>query len=153
MNQDVTRSQIFSCYAVANNRVNIFMSCECIEGFAYLKIVLPPLTPLFTNNLLPHKQVIDTHIHDALKKVLTHRNISHKPHVFHKFRRSGAIFAFDHNMALQNIIPHGLWRSSAIWTYLQNASQAASIIPQTFTSNIPYSFYIRLGALIFLPCN
>ena len=101
---------------------------------------LPPSAPLFTNNFLPYKQIIDTHIHDTLKKVLTHRNISHPSHGFHTFRRSGATFAFDHNVALRNIMAHGLWRSSAIWTYLQNASQAASIIPQTFTSNVPSTF-------------
>ena len=101
---------------------------------------LPPSAPLFANNFFPYKQIIDTHIRDALKKVLTHRNISHTFHGFHTFRRSGATFAFDHNVALQNIMAHGLWRSSAIWTYLQNASQAASIIPHTFTSNVPSTF-------------
>ena len=101
---------------------------------------LPPSAPLFANNFSPYKQIIDTHIRDALKKVLTHRNISHTSHSFHTFRRSGATFAFDHNVALQNIMAHGLWRSSAIWTYLQNASQAASIIPHTFTSNVPSTF-------------
>ena len=100
----------------------------------------PSAAPLFANILPPHRQVIDTHIRDALRKVLLHRNIPLKPHGFHTFRRSGATFAFDHNVALQNIMAHGLWRSSAIWIYLQNASQAASIIPQTFTYNIPSSF-------------
>ena len=101
---------------------------------------LPPSDPLFANNFPPYKQIVDTHIRDALKKVLTHRNISHTSHGFHTSRRSGATFAFDHNVALQNIMTHGLWGSSAIWTYLQNASQAASIIPQTFTSNVPSTF-------------
>ena len=115
--------------------------------------LLPPSAPLFANTFPPHKQVIDTNICDALKKVLLHRNIPLKPHGFHTFRRSGATFAFDHNVALQDTMAHGLWRSAAIWTNLQNASQAASIIPQTFTSNIPSSFQTRLGALKFLPCN
>ena len=88
----------------------------------------------------PYKKIIHTHIRDALKEILTHRNICHKPHGFHTFNRSGATFAFDHNVALQNIMAHGLWRSSAIWTYLQNASQAASIIPHTFSSNTPSTF-------------
>ena len=101
---------------------------------------LPPSAPLFANNFFPHGQVIDTHIRDALKKVLTHRNIPHTGHGFHTFRRSGATLAYDNNIQLQDIMAHGLWRSSAVWTYLQNASQAPSIIPSTFSAIIPSTF-------------
>ena len=101
---------------------------------------LPPTAPLFANNFPPHNQVIDTHIRDALKKVLAHRNISPNGHGFHTFRRSGATLAFDNNVKIQNIMAHGLWCSSAIWSYLEKASQAHSIIPTTFTKLIPASF-------------
>ena len=101
---------------------------------------LSPTSPLFANNFYPYAQVIDTHIRDALKKVLIHRNISPTGHGFHTFRRSGATLAFDNNVKLQDIMAHGLWRSSAIWTYLENASQAPSIIPTTFSKIIPSRF-------------
>ena len=76
--------------------------------------LLLPTAPLFANNFHPYAQVIDTHIPDALKKVLVHRNISTTGHGFHTFRRSGATLAFDNNIKLQDIMAHGLWRSSAI---------------------------------------
>ena len=101
---------------------------------------LPPDAPLFANSFPPFAQIIDTHIRDSLKKVLMHRNIPLKGHSFHTFRRSGATLAFDNNISLQNIQAHGLWRSSAVWTYLQNASVAPSIIPSTFASLISSSF-------------
>ena len=101
---------------------------------------LPLGFPLFATIYPPHSQVIDTHIRDALRSVLAILNISTVGHGFHTFRRSGATLAFDHNIPLQNIMAHGLWRSSSVWTYLQNASQAASIIPSTFASIIPSSF-------------
>ena len=93
--------------------------------------------PLFANSYPPYNQVIDSHIRYALKQILTIRNISPLGHGFHTFRRSGATYAFDHNVAIQNIMAHGLWKSSSVWTYLQNASQAASIIPNTFASTVP----------------
>ena len=102
--------------------------------------ILSPSAPLFANNFSPYGQVIDTHVRDALKKVLSQINIPLRPHGFHTFRRSGATLAFDNNISLQNIMAHGLWRSSAIWTYLQNASQAPSIIPSTFARVIPTHF-------------
>ena len=101
---------------------------------------LPPSAPLFACKAPPHVQIIDTHVRDSLRQVLSILNISPIGHGFHTFRRSGATFAFDNNIPLQNIMAHGLWRSSAVWTYLQNASQAASIIPSTFASLIPSSF-------------
>ena len=70
--------------------------------------LLPPSAAMFANNFPPQKHVIDTHICDALKNVLTHKNIPHRPHGFHTFGRSGATFAFDHNVALQNIMAQGL---------------------------------------------
>ena len=101
---------------------------------------LPSTAPLFATSYHPHLQVIDTHVRDALKVVLNILNISPVGHGFHSFRRSGATFAFDNNIPLQNIMAHGLWRSSYVWTYLQNASQAPSIIPSTFSSVIPTFF-------------
>ena len=101
---------------------------------------LTSTSPLFANAFYPHSQVIDTHIRDALKTILTNLKISHIGHGFHSFRRSGATLAFDHSVPLQNIMAHGLWRSPAIWTYLQNSTQASSLIPSTFSSVISSSF-------------
>ena len=101
---------------------------------------LPLTAPLFANNFPPFSSVIDTHIRDSLKKILTSLGISPSGHGFHTFRRSGATFAFDHNVPLQNIMAHGLWRSSAVWTYLQNSSHFSSIISATFAAHVPSNF-------------
>ena len=101
---------------------------------------LHSLAPLFATKVPPHSQIIDTHIRDALKTVLSSLRISPIGHGFHTFRRSGATLAFDNNVSLQNIMAHGLWRSPAVWTYLQNATQASSIIRSTFASVISSHF-------------
>ena len=101
---------------------------------------LPLSAPLFANNFPPFSQVIDSHIQDLLKKVLIHRNIPLHGHSFHSFRRFGATLAFYNNVSLQNIQAHGLWRSRAVWTYLQNASLAPSTIPHTFAFLVSSSF-------------
>ena len=98
---------------------------------------LPPSSPLFVHKSPPFNLVIDTTLRDGLRKVLTHLGIPLTGHGFHTFRRSGATLAYDNNVDLQHIMAHGLWRSSAVWTYLQNASQAPSIVPLTFASVIP----------------
>ena len=97
----------------------------------------PSDSPLFAHINPPHLPVIDTTIRDALRKILDHIGIPSLGHGFHTFRHSGATLAYDNNVQLQHIMAHGLWRSSAVWTYLQNASLAPSIIPATFASVIP----------------
>ena len=101
---------------------------------------LPPSFPLFASNQYPYQPVIDTHIRDALRSILISLNLDAVAYGFHAFRRSGATLAFDCQVPLQNIMAHGLWKSPSVWTYLQNASTAASIIPSTFSSVIPPSF-------------
>ena len=95
---------------------------------------LSSTSTLFVHNFHPYHPVIDTTLRDGLRKVLTHLGIPLMGPGFHTFRRSGATLAYDNNVQLQHIIAHGLWRSSAVWTYLQNAS---SIVPLTFASCIP----------------
>ena len=90
--------------------------------------------PLFASRHPPFNQVIDTVVRDVLKQILAKLRISPTGRGFHTFRRSGATLAFDNNIPLQNIMAHGLWRSPAVWTYLQNATQASSTIPSTFAS-------------------
>ena len=86
-------------------------------------------SPLFANRFPPFSQVIDTHIRNPSKASLTLLNISQVGHGFQSFRRFGPAFAYDNNVSLQNIMAHGLWRSSVIWLYLNNSSTAASTIP------------------------
>ena len=130
-----------SSHIIQLPEVNNFYLCPIRALRALLSSrPLPPTAPLFASSYYPHLQVIDTHARDALKMVLNILNISPMGHGFHSFRRSGATFAFDNNIPLQNIMAHGLWRSSSVWTYLQNASQAPSIIPTTFSSLIPTFF-------------
>ena len=57
---------------------------------------LSPISPLFANKNVPHSQIIDTHVRDDLKTILTSLKISHIGHAFQSFRRSGATLAFDH---------------------------------------------------------
>ena len=101
---------------------------------------LPSTFPLFATIHSPHSQVIDTVIRDALKTVLRHRGFSTVGYPFHTFRRSGATFAFEHNVQLQNIMDHGTWRSSAVWSYIQQSSLSSLVVPLTFAHNIPSLF-------------
>ena len=100
---------------------------------------LAPSDPLFAHKNRPYHPVIDITIRDGLRIILAHLGIPLLEHGFHTFRRSGATLAYDNNIQLQHIMAHGLWRSAAVWTYLQNASLAPSIIPTTFADIIPHN--------------
>ena len=97
---------------------------------------LPPTSPLFVYEKPDCWVVIDTTIRDALRSIVLHIGIPSVGFGFHAFHRSGATVAFDHQVPLEHIMAHGLWRSNAVWNYLQTSSVAPSSVPLAFASLI-----------------
>ena len=58
---------------------------------------------------------------------------------FSHFEKVG-VTCFNKNVSLQNFMFYGLWRSSAVWSYLHNSLEAVSVIRLTFFANIPPTF-------------
>ena len=75
---------------------NLYL-CPAKAQKALITGQLPPTAPLFATNAPPFHQIIDTHVREALKTVLTSRNINHVGFGFHTFRRSGATLVYDHS--------------------------------------------------------
>ena len=95
---------------------------------------LPCTSPLFVHEKPGCLLVIDTTIREALKSVLSHIGLLSSGFGFHAFHRSGATVAFDHQVPLEHIMAHGLWRSQAVCNYLQTSSVAPSSVPLAFAS-------------------
>ena len=72
----------------------------------------------------------------TLATILANLHLHDRNLGFHAFRRSGASFAFNQNVQLQNIQAHGGWQSDAIWTYLHNTPTAALQVAQTFKATL-----------------
>ena len=53
---------------------------------------------------------------------------------FHSFRRSGAAFAFNHNVSIQEIQKHGTWMSDCVWRYVSDSTDAGSQVASTFAT-------------------
>ena len=51
---------------------------------------------------------------------------------FHSFRRSGASFAFNHNVSLQDIQRHDTWTSDAVWRYVTDSMDVDCQVADTF---------------------
>ena len=78
--------------------------------------------------------LIDTQIRDVLKSILRSLGIPLQGNDFHTCRRSGAVWAFDNQVPIEQIMYHGAWRSNAVWEYLQHASLASATVFPTFAS-------------------
>ena len=81
--------------------------------------------------------IIDTQIRDMLKSILVSLGIPLQGNGFHTFRLSGAVWTFDNQVSIEQIMYHGAWRSNAVWEYLQHASLASATVPLTFASLLP----------------
>ena len=54
------------------------------------------------------------------------------PLKFHDFRRSGATWAFQNGVPLQDIMFHGTWKSDSVWKYIKSTPQLSSPVSSTF---------------------
>ena len=81
--------------------------------------------PLFQfkmlNNWVP---LTDSRVRAHLKDVLILCGKDPDFISFHSFRRSGATFAFDHNVPLQDIQRHGTWTSDCVWKYVTDSADS-----------------------------
>ena len=95
----------------------------------------PANAPMFSvgNTGIP---LIQSKINTALKTISNILNLPPGFLTFHVFRRSGATFAFNHSVALQNIQSHGGWKSQAVWSYLTQTNKGTARVASAFAAHI-----------------
>ena len=93
--------------------------------------------PLFQYKLA-HQWVplTDTKVRRHLHLILSRLGLAASGFTFHSFRRSGATFAFNNNVALQNIQRHGTWTSDCVWRYITDSSDAGDQVANMFRSKL-----------------
>ena len=53
-------------------------------------------------------------------------------YTLHTFRRSGATFAFNNNVDLQNIQRRGTWTLDCVWRYITDDANAGDQVAEMF---------------------
>ena len=76
----------------------------------------------------------DNRVRTHLKNILALLNLDQSFITFHSFRRSGATFAFNHNVPLQHIQRHGTWTSDCVWRYVSDSVNAGSEVATSFAA-------------------
>ena len=61
----------------------------------------------------------DTKVRKCLKVINTALGLNPQFFTFHSFRRSGATFAYNSHVPIQQIKRHGTWLSECVWRYIQ----------------------------------
>ena len=90
-------------------------------------------TPLFSTSTHSDTRVMTApSVRLTFKHIISNIGLPPAEFGFHSLRRSGACWAFDHNMDLDHIKVHGGWKSDAIWRYLIRTPAAAGSVARTF---------------------
>ena len=74
----------------------------------------------------------DTRVRRHLHALLRTLNLQESALTFHSLRRSGATFAFHHNVPLQSIKNHGTWSTECVWRYVVDSADAGSAVAARF---------------------
>ena len=78
----------------------------------------------------------DTRVRRHFAQLLSRLNLAGAGFTFHTFRRSGATFAFNNNVALQNIQKHGTWTSDCVWRYIIDSANAGEQVTNMFRAKL-----------------
>ena len=81
----------------------------------------------------------DTKVRRHLSLVLSNLGLSGAGFTFHTFRRSGATFAFNNNVQIQNIQKHGTWTSDCVWRYITDSTDAGDQVAKMFREKLSVS--------------
>ena len=74
----------------------------------------------------------DSKVRTHLKTILSGLSLTGANITFHSFRRSGATFAFNHHVPIQQIQNHGTWTSDCVWRYIVDSADAGSQVADAF---------------------
>ena len=109
-------------------------------------------SPLFQYKM-PSKwlPLTDNQVRCHFKSLLGRLQLQNSNLTFHAFRRSGASFAFNSNVSLQDIQSHGTWASECVWRYTTLDYNASHQVAKFFNNPSTFPLLPRLGfgALIF----
>ena len=80
--------------------------------------------------------LIDSKVRKVLKSINVHLGLNLSHFTFHSFRRSGATFAFNAQVPIQNIKRHGTWTSDCIWRYIQADQSIGELLATSLSDAI-----------------
>ena len=89
--------------------------------------------PLFQVKFRGHwVPLSDTRLRKQFSIILAKLQLQSSNITFHSLRRSGATWAFNSNVSLQNIQSQGTWTSKCVWYYITQDHQASDDVALTF---------------------
>ena len=81
----------------------------------------------------------DARVRRHLNLILDRLGLADAGFTFHSFRRSGATFVFNNDVALQNIQRHGTWTSDCVWRYITDSVDCGEQVADMFRAKLSSS--------------
>ena len=151
----LARGDVFFCFPGAKILVKWTKTIQSRDSVKFVKIPSVGLSPLYPVTALQNvlklcpgqgkaplfqvkvnkvwNPVTDSKIRHHFGLVLARLGCSIKDVTFHSFRRSGASFAFNSNVGIQEIQDYGTWTSDCVWRYLTQSPDGGTEVALTFT--------------------
>ena len=96
--------------------------------------------PLFQfkqdSNRIP---LTDTKVRRHFSLILSRLNLTGAGYTLHTFQCSGATFAFNNNVALQNIQRHHTWMSDSVWRYTTDDVNTGDQVAEMFKMKLSFA--------------
>ena len=86
-------------------------------------------------NSLGSQPLTDSRVRKTLKQII-HLGLRPNFFTFHDFRRSGATFAYQSHIPIQEIKRHGTWSSDCVWGYIQSDLSSGESLADALAQSI-----------------
>ena len=81
----------------------------------------------------------DNRVKHHFALILGKLNLSQTGFTFHTFHCSGATFAFNNDITLQNMQKHGTWTLDCVWRYITDTVDAGEQVANMFKNKLSAS--------------
>ena len=130
-----TRDRI-QCVTLPRLHNNLLCPYSALKALFKTYPMSPDSSLFQINSTRGYITLTDSRIRKILKKVNQTLGLNPAFHTFHDFRRSGATFAYDSHIPIQDIKRHGTWSSKCVWRYIQSDHTSGESLATTLASTI-----------------
>ena len=130
-----TRDKV-QCVTLPKLEIKTICPFRAMKSLFKLYPMSPASSLLQIHNALGLNPLIDSRVRKALKTINVHLGFPPNFFTFHDFRQSGATFAYNFHVPIQQIKRHGTWSSDWVWGYIQSDHTSGENLADALAASI-----------------
>ena len=126
----------FQCVTLPMFHDSVICQFKVLKALFHLYPMSPQTSLFQLQTTSSSNPLTDSRVQKTLKILNSNLGLYPSFFTFHDFRRSGATFAYNAHIPIQDIKGHGTWSSDCVWQYIQSDHSSGKNIASALASTI-----------------